>query len=178
MTRSTHSAKGFQDFSARKMPHNREMYRIIQKKTQPKPQAPKFAQLEFSFYVSEAEKFPKLFQSISVPSDRSFDLEFFAKNISNDVAAERGDIFMAVCLECRYMKEPTGFQKLSESPESTRHKTFDIINPGLSLEPWTVSILPPSLPFAFDVSFQYECKTCGPKHAVQVLKVDVLRGEN
>ncbi len=141
-----------------------------------KPRPPQFAELAFSFYVSEEEKFPQLSQSVRLHPDHSVDLEFFVKNISDDVAAERGDVFMVICLECNYMAEPIGFQKLAESQESTRHRTFEFINPSLSLEPWKVSVmLPWSPPFSFDISFRYECQTCGPgKHPFQVLKVNVL----
>jgi hypothetical protein len=145
-------------------------------RTQPIPRPPQFAGLVFSFYLPEEGQFPQLSQSLRMRSDRSIDVEVFAKNISNEVAAERGDIFMEMCLECMYKVEPKGFQKLAESPESTRHKTFEFINPGLPLEPWTMSIMFPwDPPFSVELHFRYECQTCGPaKHPSQVLRVNVL----
>ena len=140
-----------------------------------KPPPPKFAKLQFSFYTSDESKFPILSQSMRADANGTFNLEFFLKNISGETGAEKADIWMEICVECRYTEVAAGFQRPAESAEQVRHKSLPHLNQGVYLEPWKVSVSVPEKFTEFHIRFQYACQTCAPgKMPPQQLKVWVI----
>jgi hypothetical protein len=149
--------------------------RLTQDISKVMPPVPEFAKLQFSFYVKDIEHFPMLFESMRARENDTFPIEFFFKNASHAVAAEKGDIWLEICRACGYSSVPNRFSKLAESPEAVRHMTFDVINHDIYYEPETVSVSIPSKYSRFTVSFKYACETCGPgENPAQELTVYVL----
>lgn len=138
------------------------------------PPPPKFAQLQFSFYPSDTRRFPLLIQSLRPDSSGTFTMDFVVKNTSDAVAVQKADIWMVICTDCSFASEPLGFEKIESSGEYVRHKFFEYLNHGVSLE-WKASVAVPVKFGSFETSFNYSCQTCEPgDQNIQTLTVSVI----
>jgi hypothetical protein len=134
-----------------------------------KPQPPKFAVLRFRFFDSPGDSV-----SMHGGPDGVFTLDFTVTNIA-DLPASQGDIWVEVCGSCAFAKDPTGFDKPNGVPEVVRHKNFNSLNPGVSLEKMTIEVKPPSptIP-SFEVAWRYSCGSCGKMEGPQIFTILVL----
>jgi hypothetical protein len=125
-----------------------------------KPPPPQFARLQFSSFVTQLSQFPVLLQSLRPISDKTFVIDFTIRNVS-EVAAEHGDIWIIICQDCKYTREPAGFEKQPAADERQRHMTFERINSGVFLEQMSVEVFLDGPFGSFDTSLKYACETCG-----------------
>src|SRR5579863_1368404 len=72
---------------------------------------PNPAKLSFGFYSSDVSLFPIMDQAIHPDADGIFILEILGKNTS-DVLASRVELWVNLCVECTFVKDPEGFDKL------------------------------------------------------------------
>jgi hypothetical protein len=134
----------------------------------------RYAQLQFSFYSSSTQNMPVLVEGVKPGKDGDFTLDFFVTNIADEVTAKSGEIWIVICDECVFAKEPEGFDKPAGSNEATRHKLFGSLNPGVTLAKMTIEVKLNLRSQAFQVAFKYSCETCGKMKDWQKLTVQVL----
>lgn len=106
-------------------------------------------------------------------ADGVFTLDFTATNTS-EVVANGGDMWIEVCQGCLFAEEPTGFDKPNGSAETVRHRTFGILNPGVSLAKMTIQVKPSKQFQSFEVAWRYSCGTCGKMGDPQKFTVSIL----
>jgi hypothetical protein len=126
-----------------------------------KPEPPQLAKLRFTLWtdVMNSEQFP-LIKEIALPvHEGSVAVEFTIQNIA-DASAEDGELWIRICRDCRFAKEPEGFNHFKGQTEQDRHKSFQRILPGIALEKMTAEIIPPPLSNRFEVDLFYGCKNC------------------
>lgn len=134
----------------------------------------KFADIVFSLEVKTIDQFPRTTQSIPANADGSFTVKFIARNPSNDVPTGAGDLWVIICRDCTYAKEPSGFEKPAGSDEHSRHKKFPSLNPGVFLEVLAIDIVAPVNSSAFQVALRYACERCKRKDDWQSLTITKL----
>lgn len=120
----------------------------------------KYAQLQFEIFDPTASV-PRMSQTISPDDNGVYTLDFGVTNVS-DTAASSGEIWVHICDQCAFSEEPNGFDRPNGLDERSRHKLFQNLNPGVSLERMTIKFKIAGGPFAFtDVFFNYSCASCG-----------------
>ena len=133
----------------------------------------KYAQLQFRIFDPTSPD-PVMAKYITPDADGIYTAEFTTTNIS-DTTASMVDIWVQVCEQCSYAVEPAGFDKPQGIPEQNRHRTFQILNPGVSFEKMTIKFKIVGGPFAFtEVQFHYSCSTCGKLAPAQTIKYYLL----
>ncbi len=140
---------------------------------------PRYAQLKFTLWVDTEAAFPLLEQGLSPDKDGVFTVDFSVKNIS-DVAVEEGELWLILCDQCKYAAEPQGFNKQENMPDTMRLKTFNLLNPGVSLTKMTVKVkVDTPLHFnSFQLGLRFSCKTCGKTSGVQSATINVMPSLN
>jgi len=134
------------------------------------------ARLLFSFPVRFASDVPRTSTRLPLGSNGAVKLDFTVYNPS-DIAAEDVEIWVAICGDCRYAREPDGFQKLPGMEEHQRYRKFFGINAGIGLADMRVEVIPPPPGLVsgfFQISFNYACRTCGKVDADHWQTLDVL----
>jgi len=131
----------------------------------------KYAQLQFAFWPEDLTKSPTdVIRAIPTGSDGVLTVDFTVTNIS-DTPAMTVELWVQLCNDCSFAKEPQGFEKPSGMGDRTRHKQFQQLNPGVSLEKMTID-LKTSRPYrTVLVDFRYSCATCGKLGAPQGLTI-------
>jgi len=133
--------------------------------------SPQYAKLQFSLFPDSTVSLPLTTESLAPDKDGVFTVDFTVTNISETTAARGADLWVFVCTQCKIVEEPQGFDRPNGLPESERHKVFQNLNPGVSLEKMTVKLKLVEPYQAFLISFKYSCETCGKMTAAQDLKV-------
>jgi len=133
-----------------------------------KPPPLQFAALGFRFFDSPGNAL-----SMHGDADRVFTMDFTSTD-TTDKAAEKGDIWVEICGSCVFAKEPKGFDKPIGIAETARHKTFGILNAGVSLEKMTIDVKPPKGVPSFEIAWSYSCETCGKKGDSQKFTINIL----
>jgi hypothetical protein len=82
------------------------------------------------------------------------------RNVSDDSATGQGDVWVQACDDCSFATEPPGFVKHPGQSERARHRTFQNLNPGVSLETFTIDIASPRNVRKMDVGMWYSCEHC------------------
>jgi hypothetical protein len=131
----------------------------------------KYAQLQFSLWGTDASKFPITTETLSPEENGEFSVDFTATNVT-DTSATGGDLWVIICDDCVFTKEPQGFDKPTGSAESMRHKKFGDLNPGVSIEKMTVEFKTTQKFASVFIGFRYSCATCGKIETVQ--KINIL----
>src|SRR5439155_21292109 len=102
----------------------------------------KLAKLVFTWPVKLTAEVPR--KTMSVPlADGTAKVSFSFYNAS-DVEAQNIEIWINICNECRYTKEPAQFQKLPGMDEHQRYRKFAAINAGTGLYDMSVEVTPPA----------------------------------
>jgi hypothetical protein len=126
-----------------------------------KPIPPELARLQFTFWSAD----PNLASLIPIKEttlqlhQESVSVEFAVGNVGK-VPAEDGELWIRICQECRFAKEPEGFDHLKGMPDQDRHRTFQRLLPGVYLEKMTAEIIPPPIGNRFAIDLFYGCKNC------------------
>ena len=119
----------------------------------------KYAQLQFSLYGTDTSKFPIITETLSPDENGAFSVDFTATNVT-DVSATGGDLWVILCDDCVFTKEPQGFDKSAGTTETMRHKKFGDLNPGVSVEKMTVEFKASRKFASILIGFRYSCATC------------------
>jgi hypothetical protein len=130
----------------------------------------KYAQLQFSLFANDSSKLPITSETLPPDENGDFSIDFTATNVS-DISAKGGELWVTICDECIFAKEPQGFDKPSGTIETMRHKNFGDLNPGVSIEKMTVEFKPSRKFSSMDLGFRYSCTTCGKIGAWQAIKI-------
>lgn len=127
-----------------------------------KPEPAEPAKLTFSLWdtTASADK-PVLSKIVQPDKDGNFPVEFSFLN-GSESTAEAIDIWIRVCDECSFSKEPDGFEKPAGIDEHLRHRVIGSLNPSVNFEKMTILVKSPLLGH-FQIGFKYACKTCGGK---------------
>jgi len=125
-----------------------------------KPEPPELAKVEFSLWVDKEADFPKLMGSIDPELDGTFRVYWTAKNTSG-VIAEDLELWILICRDCAYTKEPEGFDRPQGMDEFTRHKVWGSLNPGIATPKMETSLSLNQPYELFQLGFKYSCKSCG-----------------
>lgn len=125
-----------------------------------KPFTPEQAKLTFTLWNEDLVTFPLMVQSIQEAADNSVTVDFTARNTSK-TSAHKGSLFVQVCDNCKFTKEPEGFMHPKGQNEHFRTKAFDGLDAGVTFEKLTVTVMPP-IEGGFKVAFTYSCDNCPP----------------
>lgn len=82
----------------------------------------------------------------------------FVFNASN-VQAKKGSVFLRVCQDCTFSKEPEQFRKPPGAPDSDRERLFEALGAGISLG-IPLKITPPPLSNKIEVDITVRCENC------------------
>lgn len=122
---------------------------------------PKKATIQFSFYQDTSAGFP--FTEITVPADEVKVTVNVTAKVTNDVAAQRGQIWLRVPETSGWMSEPEGFTKDPNKPKD-RSLRFDLMLPNVVLPKIELKVLIPMFPHSdnFQIAGYYGCENCDP----------------
>jgi hypothetical protein len=137
-----------------------------------KPEPPELARLQFSiFEASPTANFPRLTSIESLDTNGNVAVDVYFTNVSS-TAAEGVDVWIAVCDQCSFVAEPTGYDRPQGLDGRVRHKLIPLLNPGTSFEKTRIDVKPPTpIPPWIAIAFKYSCKACGKMPDPQQLKV-------
>ena len=138
-----------------------------------RPPAALNASVEFSFYSNEVADFPIKVKSMNFSPTGTLVIDFTGRNTST-VAANGLELWVNICTECTYAKEPEMFEKLRGQDEHLRHRVFGALNAGVFINEMTVEISPtrPGLKI-YEISLRYACSNCGVVTDWQSIRVFV-----
>ena len=97
--------------------------------------------------------------TLPVLADGSVHVEFTVLNLS-DVDAVDGELFLQICDDCKFAKEPAGFRKLAGQSDRERNWFFERILAKTALEKMTVDITVPPKVSGIVMLIGYRCRTC------------------
>jgi hypothetical protein len=139
-----------------------------------KPDPPIPPQLLFSLWSEDPKAAsPLLASSLRPNKDGLFTVDFSIGNNSHS-AARSIDIWIDVCDDCSFAKEPDGFDRPTGMRDQTRHRVASLLNPGASLPKLTVEVKL-SKPFtSFEIGMRYSCEICEKMADTQVARIAVL----
>jgi hypothetical protein len=137
-----------------------------------KPAKVEPAKLTFSLF-EPGNTFPVTSTSLRAGVDNEFSLDLTVKNVSS-TPANQGEIWISLPPDCIYATEPAGFDKPSGTDESTRHRRFDNLNPGVSLEKMTITVKLTKTHSGFEMAMRYSCAACRELAAPQPIRIAVL----
>jgi hypothetical protein len=129
-----------------------------------KPDPPVPARLIFGLWDASASlSAPTLTKTIDPDGEGNYPVDLLVSNQSESTA-DAVDIWIEVCTDCSFAKEPPGFEKPSGIDEHVRHKVIGSLNPGVSFEKIAIFVkVRPTVQRGFAVALRYSCKTCGGK---------------
>jgi hypothetical protein len=128
----------------------------------------KDAQLQFAFW-SDSLPFPTS-KTVPLGPDNTLSVDFTVTNIS-DAPATAVEIWVQLCNECAFTKEPEGFDEPGGTDDLIRHKQLAQLNPGESVAKVTIDIKTTKTFDVVPLAFRYSCATCGSVGPTQVLSV-------
>jgi hypothetical protein len=96
--------------------------------------------------------------ALPILADGTVRVEFSVLNLS-DVDALDGQIALQICDDCKFAKEPAGFQRLQGQSDRERNRTFTQIYAKTSTQNMTVDVIPPKSA-GFLIGIMYRCRTC------------------
>jgi hypothetical protein len=133
---------------------------------------PKYAEIKFSLFPTKDIAVPILEETSPADSTGTISVDFMATNVS-DTTATLFELWVEICEECTYTKEPDKFENVAGTIPTVRHRIFGNLNPGVSTEKMTVQIKPPAsaLNSPFNVGFMYSCQSCGKRGQEQVATI-------
>jgi hypothetical protein len=127
-----------------------------------KPDPPERPKITFTLLkngnLPESE-FPLLVLAQSPNSDNVFSIDFLARNTSN-APAENAELWIEVCQECSFNKEPTNFERAPGAPETERHRQWALLNAGVATGTMTIEVKLKGNFQRFPITFAYACKGC------------------
>jgi hypothetical protein len=97
--------------------------------------------------------------TLPVLADGSVHVEFTVLNVS-DVDALDGQLTLQICDDCKFAKEPPGFQKLAGQSDTERNWGFQGILVRTFLRIMTVDVTVPPKATRIPVGITYRCRTC------------------
>ena len=128
----------------------------------------------FSIWSTNSNVFPLLIDSVPEETDGTYKVYFGGKNVS-DTTAEDLEFWTELCQDCSYAKEPEGFDRPSGTDESTRHRIFGILNPGVNTNKMELDIKLGKPHESFDFGVKYSCKSCGNIGEIQTFTLTVIK---
>ena len=139
-----------------------------------KPDPPIPPKISFTLWADTATvDHPVQASSLSPDSDGVFTVEFTAGNYS-PTTAHSVDIWIDICTECSYAKEPDSFDRPAGMRDQTRHRMIPLMNRGTSIGKMAIQ-LKVSKPLAwFQVDMRYSCESCEGMSAPQVATITIL----
>jgi hypothetical protein len=133
-----------------------------------KPPKVEPARLTFSLF-GLGSAFPITSTSMRADATDEFSLDLTVKNVSS-TSANQGELWISLAPDCVYASEPDGFDRPGGTDESTRHKRFDNLNPGVSLEKMNIKVKLVKKHAGFDMALRYSCATCRELAAPSVVR--------
>ena len=106
--------------------------------------------------------------TLSVDTDGTIHLPFAVLN-DTKVTATDGEVRLIICDGCKYAKEPSQFEKMSDSRETERLLAFRRILPFTWLDLSVDIVVPQGVNFT-QLAISYRCQTC-------VFSTALLRGD-
>jgi hypothetical protein len=131
---------------------------------------PPNASLELSFFTNDTREFPIKVRTLHLSQTGTLTMGFGGKNTAT-VAATGLELWINICVDCVYAKEPEGFEKVPGQDEHLRHRILGTLNSGVYLPELTIEISPtkPSLTF-YEVALKYACSNCGTPPDWQIMR--------
>jgi len=113
---------------------------------------------------------PLLETSLRPNADGVFSIEFSIANVPPTSAAHSVDVWIDICTECTFAKEPEGFDRPTGMPDQTRHMMINLLNPGVTLAKKTIEVKLNKPFLDFLIQLRYACDVCGV-HSGQQAKI-------
>jgi hypothetical protein len=133
------------------------------------------ATFESSFYPVNLTNWPIHEKSIAeVDGVVSLSFTFRVKGHT----AKQARMWLRLCTDCKYAKEPAGFQNLMPNVDNGAHERYRVIGdflPNVVYQPMNVDVIPPPGLSSFVVGVILGCDNCDPVDGdkPQVLRVNV-----
>lgn len=113
-----------------------------------------------SLYTEDGmEPQPVLLAKLRPDKDGVFNVDFIIAN-NSDYPARQADVWIDVCNDCSFSKEPDGFDRPRGLRNQTRHMMISLLNPRASTEKYTLSVKPLKSFPAFEIQMRYSCDIC------------------
>ena len=127
-----------------------------------KPIPPEPAKLQFSLFRGglKEEQLPLTTMSVSPDANGNYKIGILAKNISG-VSAQGIEVWLEICSECSFAKEPQGFDKPMGTDDHVRHAVFQELNGGVSIVRNDIEVKLTKPDVGFFVQVTGTCKNCG-----------------
>jgi hypothetical protein len=120
------------------------------------------ATMESSFYPVSLKEWPIREKSIpEVDGAVSLSFTFQVK----DHTAKDVRVWLRLCTDCKYAKEPAGFQNLAPNVENGTHERYRVIGdflPNVDYQAMNVDVIPPPGVSTFLVGVILGCDNCDP----------------
>jgi hypothetical protein len=120
------------------------------------------ATMESTFYPVNLKEWPIREKSIpSVDGVVSLSFTFRAEGYT----AKNARVWLRLCTDCKYAKEPAGFQNLTPNVENGTHERYRVIGdflPNVAYQPMNVDVIPPPGLSTFLVGVILGCDNCDP----------------
>jgi hypothetical protein len=115
-----------------------------------KPDPPERPKLKFSLWGGDGK--PYVAYAIKPDKEGTFAADVYFTNVAQ-AAASKIDVWIYICDDCIFVKEPSGFDKPNGMEETERHRLIMHLNPGTSFEKTTLHVkLKKPVPW-FDIAF-------------------------
>jgi len=143
-----------------------------------KPEPPKKADVQFSFWELNPDNWPKLEEWVEVKGNIA-SVDVTARTLG-DISAKNGLLILRVCERCKWAQEPSGFLPKDNDQSDDRMKRFDLMLPDVAMTKMHMDIeIPPDFVngTAFTIGGIYSCENCPPAdpNKRQNLTVHVVR---
>lgn len=131
------------------------------------------AKLAFSFFATDL-KFSAPQRETSIPAqDDRVTFEFVVIN-PTDVDALNGELWLYICDDCRFGREPQGLTRLDGMAETIRYRRFTL-HGRTTMRKTSVEIVVPERARYINVGFNYRCRACEIPDKIQKARVNILR---
>ncbi len=128
-----------------------------------KPEPPELAKLRVSLWKEGQDQTSEPVESETVQrnADGSVTVQFVIRDISS-TGADDIDLWVLICADCTYSKEPEGFEKVIGNKEQERHIHIPgTLNPGVAFKVLSVTFKSDLKFTQYPIGFSYSCKNCG-----------------
>jgi hypothetical protein len=92
--------------------------------------------------------------------DGVFNVDFTVENVSS-TTGHSIDVWVDLCTDCSFAKEPEGFDRPKGMRDATRHLTIPLLNGGASFVKSTIAVKLSKPVNDFEVGLRYSCEACG-----------------